>query len=64
MTITEREHLAVSRWRVGPRVWRVGGEWRLRLYRPWHRRRLVEAQSKSFPLTLYTLGVGAGWWKS
>lgn len=34
----------------------------MRLYRPW-RRDFFEVESESFLLSLYILGVGAGWWK-
>jgi hypothetical protein len=53
----------IARWKVGPRIWRVNNEWRLRIYRPWNRNRLIEVQTKSFLLAVYILGVGAGWWK-
>jgi hypothetical protein len=56
------EGTPVPRWHVGPRIWRVDGEWRLRLYRPWDRVRFMEAQSPSFIAALIVLGTSAGWW--
>lgn len=52
----------ISKWRFGLWIWRHEGKWRLRLYRPW-RRDFFEVESESFLLSLYILGVGAGWWK-
>ena len=54
----------IPRWKVGPRIWRVNNQWRIRLYRPWKVRKLIEVQSDHFLLSLYILGIGAGWWKN
>lgn len=54
----------VPRWKIGPRIWRVNGEWRLRLYRPWNNKRLIEVQSTNFLVALDILGIAAGWWEN
>jgi hypothetical protein len=51
------------KWKIGPRVWRVDGEWRIRLYRPWSDKRLIEIQSPKLLWNVYILGIAAGWWK-
>jgi hypothetical protein len=53
------------RWRhiPGLHIWRVNKEWRLRLYRPWSNQPLVETQGSDLFISVYVLGVGAGWWK-
>lgn len=53
----------VPRWKIGPRIWRANGEWRLKLYRPWSNKRLIEVQSTKFLWNVYILGLAAGWWK-
>lgn len=63
ITIKESDIDPISRWHIGPRIWKINGEWRIKLYRPWNKSRFVEAQSENFLVTLYVLGVGAGWWK-
>lgn len=63
MEWTYTETTAIPRWKIGLWIWRDEGEWRLRLYRPWRRHRMVEIQCKDFPWALYLLGGAAGWWK-
>lgn len=53
----------IPRWKIGLYIWRKNNEWRLRLFRPWRRTRMIEVQSADFLTTLYCLGIGAGWWK-
>lgn len=53
----------IPKWKVGIYGWKKDGEWRLRLYRPWRKERLIEVQCAEFIWALYCLGIGAGWWK-
>lgn len=63
ITQTITESTAPPRWKVGLYIWRVDKEWRIRLYRPWRRNRIIEIQSTDFIWALYILGIGAGWWE-
>jgi hypothetical protein len=55
--------VAPPRWKVGLFVWKINGAWRLRLYRPWRKKKFVEIQSEKLLLALYILGIGADWWE-
>lgn len=58
------EGTPIPRWKIGLYPWRKGGEWRLRLYRPWQKKRLIEVHSSDLLVSIYVMGVGAGWWKT
>ena len=60
-TVSDTE--SIPRWKVGPRIWRVNNEWRLRLYRPWRKKKFIEVQTEHLLLAIYILGIGADWWK-
>jgi hypothetical protein len=62
--ITETEGQPLPKWKVGLRIWRTDGMWRLRFYQPWQKRvKFAQVESKNFLVALYMLGIALKWWE-